>query len=142
MDVDKEVAAALYRNDLCSFAERAHLVVEPSTNLIMNWHHRAIAHQLNRTRRLEVRQLNVNQPPKTLKTFLISVAFVAFSLGHKPATKSLIVSYDEELAIKQARAVRMTLRDKWFQRLFPAARIAEKDSGRHYWAWLRCHYLG
>jgi predicted phage terminase large subunit-like protein len=132
MDVDKKVAAALYRNDLCAFAERAHLVVEPSTNLIMNWHHRAIAFQLNRTRQHEVRHLNVNQPPKTLKTFLISVAFVAFSLGHKPATKFLIVSYDEELAVKQARAIRMILRDKWFQQLFPEARIAEKDSERHF----------
>ena len=127
MKHDQNLTSALYRTDLCAFAERAHMIVEPSTKLQMNWHHDAIAYQLMRARRREIRQLIVNQPPKTLKTYLISVAFVAHTLGINPDTKFMIVSYDEELAIRQARTIRMIMRDPWYKKLFPCTRIGDKD---------------
>jgi hypothetical protein len=126
------LASALYRTDFCFFAERAHLILEPGTKLEINWHHRAIAFQLERTRKEEVRRLIVSQPPKTLKTYLISVAFVAHSLGLDPAKKFLIVSYDEDLAVKQARAIRTILHHSWFRKLFPQTVIGDKKSERYF----------
>ena len=104
-------------------------VLEPETELITSWHHRAIAYLLLQCMSRKIRRLLVNQPPKTLKTHLITVCYVAWLLMHNPSLKIAIVCYDEPLASKSLRHIRQILRSTWYQRLAPGTRIkAEKDT--------------
>jgi hypothetical protein len=80
----KLLLSALYRSNPPAFAERAMTELEPGTKLQTNWHHKAIARKLYDTVSGVIRRLIVNQPPKTLKTHLISVCFVAWLLGSRP----------------------------------------------------------
>jgi len=121
--------AAVYRWSLLFFAERAMTILEPGTALTTNWHHRAIAYQLERCYRGENRRLIINQPPKTLKTHLVSVSYVAWLLLHDPSLRIAIICYDEALASTQLRKIRQIMRSRWYLWLAPGTRIRkEKDT--------------
>ena len=128
-----DMSQALYRNNLVAFAERAMFELEPGTKLKINWHHHAVAAQLERCRNGEITQLVVNQPPKTLKTHELSISYVAQLIGEQPGVKVAIVCYDTTLATKIARSIRTILRSTWYQALYPAARVREdKDSESYF----------
>ena len=123
------VLAALYRSRLLLFAERAMTILEPDTPLVTNWHHEAITYQLSRCYSGENRRLIINQPPKTLKTHLVSISFVAWLLMHDPSLRIAIISYDEPLASTQLRKIRQIMHSAWYRKIAPNSRIRkEKDT--------------
>ena len=65
-------------------------------------------------------------PPRSLKSLLISVAFVAWLLGHDPALRIICASYGQELADKLASDCRRIMLSDWYQRMFPGTRLAAK----------------
>jgi hypothetical protein len=124
-----DLVSAIYRSSLTAFAERAMTELEPGTKLRTNWHHEAIAKRLNDTVSGVIRRLIVNQPPKTLKTHLISECFVAWELGSNPETKFAIVCYDEALATRIVRQIPQIMRSTWYRAMYPDAHISgDKDS--------------
>lgn len=124
-----QTLAAVYRRSLFYFALRAMAALEPGTKLFMNWHQKAIAYELERCFRGENRRLIINQPPKTLKTHLVSISYVAWLLMHDPSLRVAIICYDEALASTQLRKIRQILRSKWYRALARATRIRkEKDT--------------
>src|SRR4051794_4696947 len=125
--------SALYRLSLVAFAERAFRELEPGQSIEPNWHHRAIAFELERCLAGENRRLIVNQPPRTLKSFLIAIVLIAWRLGHDPSAKSLTVCYSEQLATQHTRTVRRIMRSPWYRSLFPKTVITpDKDSESHF----------
>jgi hypothetical protein len=122
------VLGAIYRLGLVYFAVRVMTILEPNTRLTLNWHHRAIVYQLERAYRGEVRRLIINQLPKTLKTHLVSVAYVAWLLLHDPSLWIAIICYDEELASTQLRRIRQILDSRWFRWLAPGTRIRKEKN--------------
>ena len=60
----------------------------PAKPMSRTWHIEAIAWQLERVRRGEIRRLIINMPPRSLKSIAASVAFPAFVLGHDPSDAS------------------------------------------------------
>ena len=75
----------------------------------------------------------MNQPPKTLKTHLISVCFVAWRLGSSPGTKFAIICYDEALATRIVRLIRQIMRSAWYRALYPETMISgDKDSESYF----------
>ena len=120
---------AAYRTKVSLFAERSMTIIEPGTKLALNWHHQAITRRLEDCFHGKLRRLVINQPPKTLKTHLISIAYVAWLLKHTPSLRIAIICYDEELASTQLRKVRQIMRSAWYRKLAPHARIRkEKDT--------------
>ena len=63
-------------------------------------------------------------PPRHLKSLTVSVAFPAFLLGHEPWHRIFAISYGSELSSKHASDFRSIVESTWFQRAFPAMRIA------------------
>lgn len=131
--MNNHTLTSLYRSSLFYFALRAMVVLEPATKLIPNWHQRTISYEVERCLRGENRRLIINQPPKTLKTHLVSISSVAWLLMRDPSRRIAIICYDEELASTQLRKIRELLRSKWYRRLAPATRIRkEKDTETHF----------
>ncbi|MCK1707659.1 phage terminase large subunit [Bradyrhizobium sp. 143] len=122
------VVAALLRTDLRYFIQRAFATVFPGSEYLSNWHIDAIAHQLMRVHDGDCRRLLINQPPRSLKSLSVSVAFVAWLLGHDPSRRIIVVSYASELSAELHRQFRMVIESGWYQELFPAMRPA-KDTG-------------
>src|SRR6516165_5355357 len=122
------VLRALLRADLRYFIWKVFATVCPGEPYLRNWHIEAIAHQLMRVHAGEVSRLLINQPPRSLKSMCVSVAYVAWLLGHDPTRRIIVVSYSSEFAGELHRQFRMIIDAPWYRALFPAMRIA-KDSG-------------
>jgi hypothetical protein len=78
---------AVLRQDLMSFIERSFYELNPQTRFSRSPHIEVTASKLEACRQDRLRRLIVNQPPRSLKSHAVSVAFPAWVLGHNPAKK-------------------------------------------------------
>jgi predicted phage terminase large subunit-like protein len=120
--------AALLRGDLRFFIWKSFQTVWPGTPYLPNWHIDAIVHQLMRVQAGDIARLLINLPPRSLKSLSVSVAYVAWLLGHDPTRRIIVVSYSNEFAAELHRQFRMIIDAPWYRGVFPATRPA-KDSG-------------
>jgi predicted phage terminase large subunit-like protein len=120
--------SALLRTDLRYFVRKVFNTVLPSTTYFPNWHIDAIVHELMRIDSGENRRLLINQPPRSLKSICVSIAYVAWLLGRDPTKRIICVSYSNDFASELHRQFRMVIDASWYQALFPGMRPA-KDSG-------------
>jgi len=98
MNVTQEEFDALLRTDLRTFIERSFYELNPETEYLPNWHIEKMAEELEKCRRGETKRLIINVPPRSLKSHCVSVAFVAWLLGHNPAEQIIATSYGQDLA--------------------------------------------
>ena len=119
------------RRDFPSFLIRAFPQIHGGADLDHNWHLDAVAFQLERVASGSCRRLLVTLPPRNLKSFAITVAWVAWRLGHDPSLNFVCVSYSNELAAKHARDCRSIMQSGWYRRLFPGTIIKTSRSAVH-----------
>ena len=112
--------AALLRSDLRYFVRKCFQTILPGTAYLPNWHIDAIVHQLMRVQAGEISRLLINQPPRSLKSICVSVAYVAWLLGHDPTRRIIVVSYSNEFAAELHRQFRMVIDAPWYRALFPS----------------------
>lgn len=122
------VFSALMREDFCSFLWKCFNTIARDATYVDNWHIQALAHHLMLLRQGDLHRLIVNMPPRALKSICVSVAFVAWLLGHDPRRRIIVVSYSNELALELHRQFKMVIDSEWYQRTFPAMRLA-RDTG-------------
>ena len=131
MNFDRHAADALYRVSFGAFACAAYAALYPYRPLVPNWHIKCICHHLQEmSRQLEVKRsiaietravsnnLVINLPPRSLKSFLISVAWVAWMLGRNPNLQVICASYSEDLAHKFSRDCRALIESQFYKRVF------------------------
>ena len=129
MNVDPRLVGAILRNDLYSFIRATFPIVSSNDAFASNWHIEAIAYQLTRVLKGEIKRLIITVPPRSLKSICASVAFPAFVLGHDPTRRIICVSYAEALARKHANDCRALMRSPLYHRLFRNTRISNaKDT--------------
>src|SRR5712671_8207620 len=116
------VLRAILRTELPFFIRKVFATVSPGETYLHNWHVDAITHQLMRVHSGEVRRLLINQPPRSLKSISVSVAYVAWLLGRDPTRRVIVVSYANELAAELHRQSRMIIDAPWYRAAFPAMR--------------------
>ena len=122
------VVRALLRVQLRFFIRKVFATVSPGEAYLHNWHVDAIAHQLTRVHSGESRRLLINQPPRSLKSICVSVAYVAWLLGHDPTRRIIVVSYSGDFAAELHRQFRMVIDSQWYASVFPELRLA-KETG-------------
>ncbi len=120
--------SALVRTDFFYFVWKCFNTIVQEAQFVANWHIKAVAHELMRAQRGETTRLIINQPPRSLKSICVSVAFVAWLLGHDPRRRIIVVSYSNELAAELHRQFRMVIESEWYKQAFPMMRLA-KDAG-------------
>ena len=123
MTIETRLVEALVRNDFRAFVHKVFTILTFGQTYVRTWHLDAIAWQLERIRRGEIRRLIINMPPRSLKSIAASVAFPAFILGHDPSRRIICVSYSGDLAKKHSNDFRAVLESPWYQTTFPATRI-------------------
>ncbi len=119
MTDDVDSLHALLREDLASFIRMVFTTVSPGDVYQRNWHIEAIAYELGRCLDGDNTRLLITQPPRSLKSICGSVAFVAWALGHDPASRFICISYSQDLAGELARQFRLVVESDWYHRLFP-----------------------
>jgi predicted phage terminase large subunit-like protein len=125
---DAQVLRSLLRAELRYFVRKVFQTVQPGTAFLPNWHIDAIVYQLMRVVAGDNRRLLINQPPRSLKSLCVSIAYVAWTLGHDPTRRIIVVSYSSDFAAELHRQFRMVIDAEWYRELFPGMRPA-KDTG-------------
>jgi predicted phage terminase large subunit-like protein len=74
------------------------------------------------------RRLLINQPPRSLKSICVSVAYVAWLLGQDPTRHVIVVSYSSDFAAELHRQFRRVVNSAWYADLFPGTKWA-KETG-------------
>ena len=124
----KRILQAVLRTDLVAFIAKVFRTTYPAIDYVPNWHIEAIAHYLMEVTRGNCLRLIINQPPRSLKSLCVSIAYVAWRLGHDPTLRIVVVSYSNELAEELHRQFRLVVSSAWYKELFPNVHIA-KDTG-------------
>jgi predicted phage terminase large subunit-like protein len=126
-EVDR-VLRALLRTELRFFIRKVFATVSPGEAYLHNWHIEAIAHQLTQVHLGNTKRLLVNQPPRSLKSICVSVAYVAWLLGHDPCRRVIVSSYSGDFAAELHRQFRLVVGSEWYQALFAGLHWA-KETG-------------
>jgi len=117
--IDRKTVDLLYRMNFGAFAYAAYEVVHPGEPLVPNWHIDCICHRLAGIESGHApNRLVMNLPPRSLKSYLVSVAFVAWMLGRDPCLRIICASYSEDLANKFSRDCRALMESRFYKRVF------------------------
>jgi predicted phage terminase large subunit-like protein len=108
------------RTDFVAFVERAFLEVEGKSLK----RHDYIEYLCFRIIGASNRHV-INLPPRHCKTTIGAICYAAWTLGHDPSAKIIIVAGSEDLAEEIARKVRDIVRAPWFTRVFPATVLSK-----------------
>src|SRR5260370_33479864 len=99
MKIDRDLVDAIYRTDFGAFTYRAFEALNPGQRLTPNWHIDCICFLIQLMVSGEARRrLVLNLPPRTLKSFIVSVAPPAWVVGRVPSPRIICASYSHELA--------------------------------------------
>lgn len=121
----------LVRRDFLCFLLKAFPTIRGGACLELNWHVDAIAFALSRIADGSSKRLLLTLPPRQLKSFMTSVAWVAWQLGLNPRLSFVCVSYSNELSAKFARDCRAIMQSNWYQRSFPRTIITPSRTAVH-----------
>ena len=111
--------SALFRTDFGSFVRKSFKVIHPNTPLRDNWHIESIIYQVKLLLNGKSKKLVINVPPRSLKSFIISVCLPAFLLGRDPSMSIMVVSHNQKLASELADQFRKLVASKFYRQTFP-----------------------
>ena len=110
---------AAYRTSLFLFVWRFFSVCVPGEEFINTWHVELVCDLLEQALQGRHKRILITLPPRHLKSFMASTAFVAYALGRNPSLKIMVASYAAELAAKMGRDTQSIMRSPEYARLFP-----------------------
>jgi hypothetical protein len=103
------------QDSLHEFIRQAWHVMEPGVEFRDNWHIDAICLHLEAVYRGEVKNLLINQPPRSMKTLITSVAFPVWCWLQNPTLKFIYASYSYTLTEDASIKCRSLIRSRWFK---------------------------
>lgn len=108
-----------WSNDLRLFIKNAWPILEPATIFKSNWHIDAICEHLQACEDGEIKKLIINIPPRHMKSLLVSVFWPAWLWTRKPSLKFLVASYGQDIAVRDAEAMRLLVKSPWYTDRWP-----------------------
>lgn len=111
--VKQECEESLY-----TFARYAWPWIEGGKEFQGGWHIQAIAEHLELTYTGKIRELLINQPPRTMKSTLVAVIFPAWCWTIDPSMQFLYASYAHTLSMRDSVKCRRLIESPWYQKLW------------------------
>jgi predicted phage terminase large subunit-like protein len=110
--------AKLIETEFLAFAMKAFASLNKGKSLGTDKYLKLLAKRLTRVAAKKTKRLVVSLPPRHSKTFMGSICLPAWILAHNPSAKIIILTYGQDLADKNAYAIRAILRSDWFKQTF------------------------
>lgn len=111
----RQLAKELAEQSFRDFIPQAWQLVEPATELRMNWHIDAVADHMQATFTRQITKLIINVPPGSLKSTVVSVMFQPWVWIQEPSARFLTSSYGAELAVRDSVKSRRLIDSDWYQ---------------------------
>lgn len=107
------------RAEFGAFLEEAFRIMHPGARFSPGFHIDVLCFTLEEVYAGNLKRLIINMPPRSLKSFTVSVAWPAWLLGREPSLKLLTASYCEALAGRAAQESRVLAESGAYGRIFP-----------------------
>jgi len=129
MNIERRLADAVYRSHFGAFVYAAFEALNPGQGLVSNWHIDAVCYCIQQMVIGQSRKrLVLNLPPRSLKSFIVSVCLPAWLLGRNPGARLICASYSQDLADKFSRDCRALLDTPFFKRVYLRTRLNPKKN--------------
>jgi predicted phage terminase large subunit-like protein len=116
IEAQEGLAYAQCEKNLEFFFRKSWRVLEPTTDLLSNWHQGCVAEFLTACYLRQIKRLIINMPPRYTKSLIGSVAFPAWVWAKNPAERFMHVSYSGGLSVKHSMDRRTLIGSDWYQR--------------------------
>ena len=123
---DSAIFKSLCREDFYSFVKKAFDLLEGQNKFVPSPYLELICNELVRCTK-QKKRLVINLPPRSLKSFVVSICFVAYMLGLNPKLRILCVSYGKELANELSRKTKVLMESEFYKDLF-GTRLGDKNT--------------
>lgn len=117
-DLRRILDAEAARRSLAEFLRQAWAIHHPRQALEWGWHLDAIADHLEAVTRGEITRLIINIPPRTLKSYLVSVCWPAWEWIADPGLQYIATSAIEKVVLRDALRHRGLCQSPWYQEAF------------------------
>jgi len=117
------------QSDLLTFT-RTMFRARKGADMKPNWHQDAICNALERVLMGKCPRLIINIPPRSGKTELAVVNFIAWATGLYPDSEWIHASYSKRLATNNAYGVREVMRHEVYQEIFPWVKIRDDSAAK------------
>lgn len=115
--------------DLMEFS-RVMFKARKGASMRENWHQRAICEALEKVVIGETKRLIINIPPRSGKTELAVLNFIAWATGIFPDSEWIHASYSKRLAAANAYGVREIMRNEVYAQIFPAVKLRNDSTAK------------
>lgn len=103
-----------------------------SMKFLVNWHHKVMAHALQRVIDGKCKNLVINVPPGSSKTEMAVINFMARGLALNPWARFLHISSGDDLVLLNSQTTRDIIQSEEYQSLWPI-RIASDAKSKKRW---------
>lgn len=128
---EKQIYKTVCQNDLAFYTQQAFKVLEPETKYEHNWHVDVICQHLQNVYKGEIRNLDINIPPRTIKSVLVNVIFPTWCWLKEPSFKFISCSYSDALSVKFNMKRRDLIKSEFYQMLSPIKIKEDADQQRY-----------
>jgi predicted phage terminase large subunit-like protein len=117
------------RTDLLTFIKTM-FKDRKGSGLLPNWHQEAICNALERVVIGECNRLIINIPPRSGKTEIAVINFIAWCMGNFPDSEFIHASYSKRLATSNTYNTRAMMQHETYQYIFPHTAIKADSSAK------------
>lgn len=126
--ITQENLNAILRHDPLAFVEKAFKTLHSGKKWRSSKHLEVITRAGEMVIAGEWSNLVLNAPPRSLKSFIISVALVTWYLGHNPSREVMVITHNHNLARNLADLTRRLMKSTFYMVLFPGTRLRDDFS--------------
>lgn len=102
--------------ELAHFAKLSWKVLEADTPILWNWHHDLICEYLTACKIGQIKRLVINEPPRMMKSLLVTVNFPVWAWVTQPQKRFIFGSHAATLANKHSLLRRDLIESPWYQK--------------------------
>jgi len=108
----------LYGASLKDFIAGCWHVIEPGVEYTDGWFIDCISEHMTAVRDGQIKRLNINIPPRHMKSIMVSIAFPCWVWTTQPDKRFITSSYALALSNSMSRRRRLILESDWYKRLW------------------------
>ena len=127
-DDGKSEEVRRWEASLRDFLTPAWAILEPSTPFVSNWHIDCICEYLEAVYAGQIRRLIINQPPRTLKSTLITKIFPCWVWTKNPSLRMMFCSYAATLSEEHSVDRRTLIQSAWYQAHWPEVKLSRDQN--------------
>lgn len=127
-----QIYKTVCENDLSFFTKQAFKVLEPETPYKHNWHVDVISDHLDLVYKRQIRNLDINIPPRTIKSLLVNVIFPCWVWTKESHIKFISASHSDSLSTGFNIKRRQLINSEFFQNFWPMDLKEDIDRKNHF----------